>query len=147
MRLPTQWEGKYSYDPLPELPSTFVDTTFELHIRPGWFGRFTGEIRDSEPGIQEPAAVKGWATASRVRFTKTYSSFWMSDESGQLKRVPNLDPYVLHYDGRLIDDEGCARIEGTWYIPSQHIQIGGQWFEMPQTTGTWNANSSAQNAK
>ncbi|MDM4019574.1 hypothetical protein [Roseiconus lacunae] len=147
MKLTTRWEGTYSYDPIPELPSTFVDTAFVLNIRRGWFGKFSGEIRDSEPGIQEPASIKGWATLNRVRFTKTYPSFWISGEGGKLTRVPNLDPYVLHYDGRLDGDEGCQRIEGTWYIPPQHIQIGGQWFEMPQTTGTWIANSSAQNAK
>ncbi|MDM4019594.1 hypothetical protein, partial [Roseiconus lacunae] len=127
--------------------STLVDTAFVMNISLGWFGKFTGEIHDSEPGIPEPAMVKGWAASNRIRFTKTYPSFWMSDELGNLIRVPNLDPYVLHYDGRLNFDEEFQRIEGTWYIPAQRMQVDGQWFEMPQTTGTWIANSSDQNAK
>lgn len=147
MKLPTNWEGVYSYDPIPELPSTFVDTAFVLIIRMGWLGRFTGEIRDSEPGIPEPAKVKGWAASGRIRFAKTYSSFWMADKHGTLTRMPSLAPYVLHYYGYLNGDDNCRRIEGTWCIPGQKLKIEGQSFEMPKTTGTWTATSTTEDVK
>lgn len=147
LKLPTTWNGVYSYDPFPGILSSFVDTAFVLNISPGWLGRFTGEIRDSEPGIQEPASVKGWAVSKRIRFAKTYSSFWISDEQGKLTCLPGIDPYVLHYDGRLSGSEGCWQIQGTWYISAQDVVIDGQRLEMPQTTGTWSANSTTKNAK
>ena len=79
----TQWRGVYAYDQsFNGLTKAYADTEFEMQLTIGWFGRFTGKVLDSEPGITEPASIQGRLTKSRITFRKMYASFWVTEESG-----------------------------------------------------------------
>lgn len=133
----THWHGVYSYDPMPELPDSFIDTHFALHLTLGWFGRFKGVAHDAPEGIPEPATIRGRLTRSRIRFRKQYPSMWVTDESGNQTTVPDQPSHVLHYNGEFSDDR--QRMTGTWRSVEELRWIDGvQWY-FPEYTGTWSA--------
>lgn len=80
----THWRGVYSYDQTYNLPEVYADTEFEMQLTFGWLGRFTGRIDDADPGIPEPATIRGRITESRISFEKQYSKLWLTDENGKV---------------------------------------------------------------
>lgn len=87
-----RWLGVYSYDQSGSFPEAYVDTNFELQLRIGWFGRFRGTVLDAEPGILEPATIRGKLTADRITFDKRYGSLWVSDELVSCPPFPGSNP-------------------------------------------------------
>ena len=142
----TNWSGTYSYDPIRvvddflERPDVFTDTSFDLTLRVGWFGRFKGSMIDRPPGIPERAAVNGRISRNLIQFTKKYRAFWITDESGSLYKLDDQPPYVLYYEGKI--ENGGTQINGTWQIPQQTRIFDGQTCDFPVTTGTWIANQN-----
>ena len=133
-QIATRWLGVYSYDQSGSLPESYVDTNFELQLRIGWFGRFRGTILDAEPGILEPATIRGKLTADRITFEKRYVSLWVSDEFGDLSSVPGQQSYSIHYVGKFTENRN--RINGFWNIWGDVRWINGNRWELPATSGT-----------
>ena len=86
-RTATRWLGVCTYDQSSSLTTPYVDISFEMQLNIGWFGRFKGTILDAEPGILEPATIRGKVTSDRITFEKRYGSLWVSDEFGNLSSV------------------------------------------------------------
>lgn len=135
----TRWLGVYCYDHDFHAPDLYADTKFEMTFAIGWFGRLSGTIVDAEPGIAEPASIRGWITRFRIAFKKQYASLWVPDESGNLSAIPGQKSYVLNYVGDIVDNG--TRLTGTWQIPSQRRWIDGSPWDFPTCTGTWSAKS------
>ena len=138
------WTGVYTYDPIPELPEKLHDAPFDLSLNVGWFGRFTGVIIDHPPGIPEQATIAGRISGNTIHFTKKYRSLWIVDELGKLTNLPDERSLVLHYEGQFDQHRTC--ISGTWKIVAEHRRISGTEWNVPTTSGRWNATIS-RNAK
>jgi hypothetical protein len=139
----TQWRGVYAYDQsFNGLIKGYADTEFEMQLTIGWFGRFTGKVLDSEPGITEPASIQGRFTKSRITFRKMYASFWVTEESGMSTAVPGQPSYILYYAGEFFENRN--RIKGIWQIRAETRWINGEQWDFPPTSGTWSAHSCLQ---
>ncbi len=139
----TRWRGVYSYDQsFNGLTDVYADTEFEMQLAIGWFGRFTGKVLDSEPGITEPASIQGRLTKSRITFRKRYASLWVTNESGMLTVVPGQPSYILYYTGEFFENRN--RIQGSWQIRAETRWLNGEQWDFPPTSGTWSAHSSIQ---
>ncbi len=136
----TRWLGVYSYDQSGSLPTPYVDTNFEMQLNIGWFGRFRGTILDAEPGILEPATIRGKVTSDGMTFKKRYGSLWVSDEFGNLSSVPGQQSYPINDVGRFIENR--SRITGVWNIWGEVRWVNGNRWELPSTSGTWTATQS-----
>lgn len=135
--IPTRWLGVYSYDHNYYPPDLYVDTEFEMNFAIGWFGSISGTVVDVQPGIVEPASIRGRITRLRIAFTKQYASLWVPDESGNVSAIPGQKSYVLHYVGDIVDSG--TRLTGKWKIPSQRRWVDGSAWDFPTCTGTWSA--------
>ena len=122
------------------LPSSCVDTEFDMRLKLGWFGRFIGSIVDSENGIPEPATIRGRLSGSLISFSKLYASLWVEDLSGEFKAIPGEKSYVIYYAGKLIEQRN--RIVGNWEIRAERRWIYGEEWELPGNSGTWTAEAT-----
>ena len=146
LSIATHWRGVYAYDRTPnDLAELYADTEFDMQLALGWFGRFTGRIIDAEPGIMEPATIRGRATKSRISFLKKYTSLWVIDESGTLSIVPGQPSYILYYDGDFFENRD--RIKGKWQIRAETRWINEAQWDFPAFSGTWTAQSCIQRPK
>ena len=136
----SRWRGVYSYDKTPNLPSSCVDTEFDMRLKLGWFGRFTGSIEDSAHGIPEPATIRGRLSRAHISFSKSYVSFWVDDLSGEFKAIPGEKSYLIHYAGKFIEQRN--RIVGNWEIRAERRWIDGEEWEFPGNSGTWTAEAT-----
>jgi hypothetical protein len=133
----THWRGVYSYDQTYNLPDLYAATEFEMHLTLGWLGRFTGRIDDADPGIPEPATIRGRVTESKISFKKQYSKLWLPDETGKVFAIPGQRSYILHYVGDFIENRN--RITGTWQIHAESRWINGVQMEFAACNGSWSA--------
>ena len=138
----THWLGVYSYGQSVSLPESYVDTNFELQLSIGWFSRFRGTVLDEEPGILEPATIRGKLNADRITFEKRHGSLWVSDEFGNLYSIPGQQSYSIHYVGKF--SENRNRITGIWKIWGEVRWIKRNHWELPATSGTWTARPSIE---
>lgn len=136
-QIATRWLGVYSYDQSGSFPEAYVDTNFELRLCIGWFGRFRGTVLDAEPGILEPATIRGKLTADRITFEKRYGSLWVSDEFGNLSSVPWQQSYSIHCVCNFSDQRNRnTRVLRIW---GEVRWTNGNSWELPATNETWTA--------
>lgn len=141
LRTATSWLGVYRYDSDENRLGTSLAVDFEMKLTWRWFGRFTGMIVESEQGVPEPAQIRGRLADKRIHFTKKYRSLWVVEQSGEIVRVPNQRPLVLHYEGEIVDRG--RRIVGRWRSNAETRIIFGQRLWFPESMGTWEANPGA----
>ena len=136
----THWRGVYAYDQAYNgMTELFADTEFDMQLTLGWLGRFTGIILDAEPGIDEPATIRGATTKSKIRFQKRYASLWVTDALGAISVVPGQPSYVLYYVGDFFENRN--RIQGIWQIRAETRWIDNAPWDFPASSGTWTARS------
>lgn len=133
----THWRGVYSYDQTYNLPDVYADTEFEMFLKIGWLGRFTGRINDTDPGIPEPASIRGRITDSRISFEKQYSRLWLLDLTGKLFAIHGQRSFKVHYVGEFIENRN--RIIGTWQIHAESKWINGVQMQFSRCNGNWSA--------
>lgn len=136
------WLGQFSFDDRFKSmhPIGLKTVRFEFTFRIRLFGLFTGEIRDCENGVPEPASVYGRVFANKsIWFTKTYPRTWVSvPETGERYLLENRKQ-VVRYQGIFEDPD---TVSGRWEIRSQRRVVNGIECEFPQVTGTWSASKS-----
>ena len=106
----------------------------------GWFGRFKGTILNAEPGILEPATIRGKVTSYRITFEKRYESLWLSDEFGNLSSVPGQQSNTIYYAGKFMEKR--SRITGVWTVLGESRWIDGMRWELSSISETWTATPS-----
>ena len=142
-QIATLWAGSYTYDRTISLEAAnqiddVISVPFEMRLTLHWFGKFDGTIVDGKYGVPEDAKINGCIVGLSIEFTKQYEHLWMVDEFGQLVAVRGEVPQSLCYSGCIRDDG--SEIDGTWICPRALRIVNGEWYDLPVTTGKWNAN-------
>ena len=64
------WRGTYTFDAVKTNPA-LQPVPFNLTLKQGWFGRFTGTVLDDPArGMPGTGAIEGYFSFPRVEFTK-----------------------------------------------------------------------------
>jgi hypothetical protein len=99
-------------------------------------GDITGECIDTEGTgvIPEPASINGFVEDNMISFVKQYPSFYIIDQKGEIKEIPEKEPPEFNYSGYY--NPGNDTFEGDWHVVYEIKQLTFGFAEYA-ISGTW----------
>ena len=99
-------------------------------------GDISGECIDTEGTgvISEPASINGFVEDNMISFIKQYPSFYIIDQKGEIREIPEKEPPEFNYSGYYNPENDT--FEGDWHVVYEIKQLTFGFAEYA-LSGTW----------